>query len=639
MKKFIFSLFLFAFVVAPALAFATTSSYVPGDVDPNPGVSECVSLMNNLRYRDRDATKNGEVSTLQDFLQAKGYLNNEPTGYFGLLTLKAVKDFQKDKGISPTGYMGPLTRAKIKALCGDSEEAPTPSSSFKVYSPAKGAVWMVGNSYTIKWDVNPTMGMVAETVSIDLTFPRPACLDAYPACAVKMMAPYSIAKKITDTGSYTWTIPEGLSTNYLGSMYITVTRDNANSSGLSEKFTLVKSSSTAKFTSPSSMGSKWKAGETYEVKWTVGSSTSSSNIVNELGLIAVDSTSVDSAASLLVWGPKSLTNETSYKFTVPKDLKTGYYRFILNYGSSYVKSEKFYIVNENKAPAVSISVDDSSILSGKSTTLKWESENATSCSLEMGDSGKGEVVGLKGTKTISPKVTTNYKIMCNGAGGTSYVKTTVFVNSLDTTSMKVYSPAKDTKWYAGKTYEIKWNVLPSVSSSLAAEKVKITISPQTCFGTNLIACTMMYYEPYVIAKEAPNTGSYKWTVPNTTTADVVNAYNYFGQEQITVTVNGTEKSSSSDVFYVSKTMETDPPMCDYPAPPAGCSYVKGSNYNGETGCGKVLSCSSSNSLGCTSNTIFSPITGLRCAPSTSNLPIGCTSTLGYSYITGAKCSQ
>ncbi|MCX6751592.1 MAG: peptidoglycan-binding protein [Candidatus Nomurabacteria bacterium] len=121
MKKYILSSFavlVFGLVLVPSFSFAQGTP--PADTDPNAPASSCVSIVNNLRYRDRDANKNGEVSTLQDFLQSKGYLNSEPTGYFGLLTFKAVKDFQKDNGISPTGYVGPATKAKIKALtCGD----------------------------------------------------------------------------------------------------------------------------------------------------------------------------------------------------------------------------------------------------------------------------------------------------------------------------------------------------------------------------------------------------------------------------------------------------------------------------------------------------------------------------------------
>lgn len=87
----------------------------PADIDTQPP-AECIDLKNNLRYRSRDANTNGEVSVLQDFLALKGYFDHEPTGYFGILTLRAVKNFQKDNGISPTGFVGPITKAAIKSL-------------------------------------------------------------------------------------------------------------------------------------------------------------------------------------------------------------------------------------------------------------------------------------------------------------------------------------------------------------------------------------------------------------------------------------------------------------------------------------------------------------------------------------------
>lgn len=115
MKKYILGLFAISFVLAPLLSFAQVEY-----PDPNPYQTDCVSINNNLRYRDRDIYKNGEVSALQDFLQGKGYLNNEPTGYFGLLTLSAVKNFQGAYGITPiSGYVGPITRAKIKEITCD----------------------------------------------------------------------------------------------------------------------------------------------------------------------------------------------------------------------------------------------------------------------------------------------------------------------------------------------------------------------------------------------------------------------------------------------------------------------------------------------------------------------------------------
>lgn len=91
----------------------TQTSAQQGDVDPN-GSSTCVTIDTNLRYKMRDTSSDGDISNLQDFLIANRYMQGTPTGYFGLGTFNAVKQFQKRSGLSPTGYVGALTRAKIK---------------------------------------------------------------------------------------------------------------------------------------------------------------------------------------------------------------------------------------------------------------------------------------------------------------------------------------------------------------------------------------------------------------------------------------------------------------------------------------------------------------------------------------------
>jgi hypothetical protein len=80
--------------------------------------SACVSLSTNLKYRSTDAKTNGDVSTLQDFLQTGGYLSIDPTGYFNLATKKAVRSFQLANGLTSDGSVGPITRAKLNALYG-----------------------------------------------------------------------------------------------------------------------------------------------------------------------------------------------------------------------------------------------------------------------------------------------------------------------------------------------------------------------------------------------------------------------------------------------------------------------------------------------------------------------------------------
>lgn len=72
----------------------------------------CLTINNNLGYRSTGT----DVSALQDFLQAKGYLNSEPTGFYGIMTTDSVKRFQSQYGLSATGYSNSQTRAKVKEL-------------------------------------------------------------------------------------------------------------------------------------------------------------------------------------------------------------------------------------------------------------------------------------------------------------------------------------------------------------------------------------------------------------------------------------------------------------------------------------------------------------------------------------------
>lgn len=234
MKKYIISgLFVFS-VLIPSVSFAQVP---PGDVDPNPNITSCVSLSNNLKYKYRDINTNGEVSTLQDFLQSQGYLNSEPTGYFGLLTLKASKDFQNANGIQPTGYVGPITRAKISFItCGTATIPPTPcplvdvngvaghicppkpipppTSSITVLSPNGGETWKKGITQTIKWKDNAVLTCPAGAYCAppapkyhDITLkPYTACDNPLAeACPMYYAIPYTIAKNVYGY-SYSWSV-------------------------------------------------------------------------------------------------------------------------------------------------------------------------------------------------------------------------------------------------------------------------------------------------------------------------------------------------------------------------------------------------------------------------------------------------
>lgn len=75
----------------------------------------CFDLKYSTTLRSRDSFTRGEVTKLQDFLRSEGLLAVESSGYFGAVTQKALKAYQRQQGISPTGNAGPLTRASIKS--------------------------------------------------------------------------------------------------------------------------------------------------------------------------------------------------------------------------------------------------------------------------------------------------------------------------------------------------------------------------------------------------------------------------------------------------------------------------------------------------------------------------------------------
>ena len=119
MKNKITTKAFFVFITLFALSISNINISHAQVGDPDSNNSSCVTLDNNMRYRMRDTQVNNEVSDLQDYLIAEGYLSGSITGYFGVATLKAVKSFQSNNGLLASGYVGPITRAKIKSLSCD----------------------------------------------------------------------------------------------------------------------------------------------------------------------------------------------------------------------------------------------------------------------------------------------------------------------------------------------------------------------------------------------------------------------------------------------------------------------------------------------------------------------------------------
>lgn len=118
----------------------------------------CVDLRSNLSVGARGIA----ISQLQQFLGVQA------SGYFGVLTKKAVKSWQSAHGISATGYVGPATRAAMR--CGAATSANTiPTSTVPPVSTAAAAgeaAGLYGLGDPSQADVPGQSGEVYRAVSV-----------------------------------------------------------------------------------------------------------------------------------------------------------------------------------------------------------------------------------------------------------------------------------------------------------------------------------------------------------------------------------------------------------------------------------------------------------------------------------------
>jgi peptidoglycan hydrolase-like protein with peptidoglycan-binding domain len=131
-----------------SLASAQTLNTSATVTSSNP-VALCTQLTHGLGFGSRDYYTGGDVTALQNYLQARGYFNYKATGYFGSITARAVATWQRDNGIAAIGIVGPLTRAALAAASCNGGVVPPPS-----------------NTAPTIYSITPTSGPTGTTVSI-----------------------------------------------------------------------------------------------------------------------------------------------------------------------------------------------------------------------------------------------------------------------------------------------------------------------------------------------------------------------------------------------------------------------------------------------------------------------------------------
>ena len=134
-------------------ASASTSVAVSDNESSGGNGISCLVLTQTLSFGQMDATTNGQVTLLQQFLvnyfnladgTAAGYFGVGNVGSFGNKTQALVKRFQTQKGISPVGFVGPQTRAAIANVCAP---PPSPPQSTFTASPTSGPAPLTVNFF------------------------------------------------------------------------------------------------------------------------------------------------------------------------------------------------------------------------------------------------------------------------------------------------------------------------------------------------------------------------------------------------------------------------------------------------------------------------------------------------------------
>lgn len=136
-------------------------------------------------------SRGNEVTKLQNILISYGYMQGQSTGYFGNLTWKAVKKYQKDHmKIFPTGYVGLMTRASLLKLSqneGEYFEGTIQSYSTACFADGECSVTIDGKK------VVTTIGWSQETVGTVRGIPDFGSLETKIGSHAKVYA-----KKTTD---------------------------------------------------------------------------------------------------------------------------------------------------------------------------------------------------------------------------------------------------------------------------------------------------------------------------------------------------------------------------------------------------------------------------------------------------------
>jgi phospholipase C len=134
-------------------------------------------------------------------------------------------------------------------------------------------------------------------------------------------------------------------------------------------------------------------------------------------------------------------------------------------GSSGTSQSSITVNVKTVAPTITFTAAPASILSGQSSTLSWNTENATAVTI---DNGVGSVAPT-GTKSVTPTATTTYTATATGPGGSTTATATVTVGS--GSNVQVSISANPQTITAGQLSTLTWTTQNAISATLNGQAV------------------------------------------------------------------------------------------------------------------------------------------------------------------------
>jgi hypothetical protein len=143
---------------------------------------------------------------------------------------------------------------------------------------------------------------------------------------------------------------------------------------------------------------------------------------------------------------------------------------------------------QHTAPSCTLSASPDSITYGGSTTLSWNSSNATSASMSTIGS-----VALSGSYSIAPSVTTTYILTVSGQGGTTTCQRTVTVSTVQHTTPSCTMNVSPSSVQQGSPVTVSWNSTNATSATLSSTGSVALSGSQTFYPNSTTTYTLTVY--------------------------------------------------------------------------------------------------------------------------------------------------